>query len=279
MDGPPAPESAAGVAQSLIEPVAQARTALDAELMVSHLVGMVRTGVEGDADNVEHTVDLLLDQLVIPLETIGSAGALAVLRLLSHYGSAGSRARAADAAGRLAGSGVADVAWAGRVGRPEFLRAWRNSDPFGSQDSMGVHFTDRGRDHTLMVLIDHDLGGGLKDAWVAEGAEAGALRQRILDTLADEPDLEFADLDVTEVARALRDAVAAPPCPVEPDQVEDVAANLELVRVRARRLCELAGIEPTEPLSSMGARSAVGTLPPSGPTPAARRSGSAPDVG
>ncbi|MGL4178429.1 MAG: plasmid pRiA4b ORF-3 family protein, partial [Dermatophilaceae bacterium] len=262
------------MAQSLIDPVAQARTALEAEIVLSHVIGVVREGVEGDAEDVEHAVALLLHELVAPLEAVGSAGALAVLRLLGVYGVERSRALAADAAGRLAGSGVDDAPWAGRVGRPEFLRAWRSSDLFGAQDSVGVQFTDRGRDHTLMLLVDHDLGGGLKDAWVAEGREARALRQRVIDSLAAEPALELADLDLTEAARALRDAVASPPCPVEPDQVEDLAAHLELVRVRSRHLCDLAGIEPAVlPTAAPTAGPAVaarlpgpvGAVPPPGP--------------
>jgi hypothetical protein len=139
------------------------------------------------------------------------------------------------------------------------LRAWRYGDVFGQQSSLGVLFTDRGRDHALMVLVDHALGGGIKDAWVAEGRQAQGLRDRVMTGLADEPMAVFDDIDVAAVAQALRDALACPPCPAEEDQHEDVATHLVLVRSRAERLAEVAKLAPM--VEPAGAGAVPGALP------------------
>lgn len=158
--------------------------------------------MEGDEDDVAEALFLLLTGVVAPLESVGSAEALAVLRVLEVYGPPQARSAAARAVARLVAAGVLDRPWAGRVGRPEFLRAWRYEDVFGEQTSLGV-LTDRGRDHALTVLIDHLLGGGIKDAWVAEGRDATRLRARVVEGLAREPDVVVEDVDVAEAARVL----------------------------------------------------------------------------
>jgi len=76
------PELEAAVAESLLAPVARSRTALQAEVVVSHMIGTVREGVEGGPEGVEDAVRLLLRGLVAPLEGAASADALAVLRVL-----------------------------------------------------------------------------------------------------------------------------------------------------------------------------------------------------
>ncbi|MGL4745539.1 MAG: plasmid pRiA4b ORF-3 family protein, partial [Dermatophilaceae bacterium] len=245
VDGP-SPELVADIALSFTVPVAEARTALEAETSLSYIIGLVRAGTEGDAEDAERSVGLMLAQVVDALEKMASAEALAVLRVLAVYGQDRNRSMAMRAGRRLAESGVHDAPWAGRVGRPEFVRAWSSSDGLGAQTSLGLLFTDDGTEHAVMLLIDHDLGGGVKDAWTVEGSAAGAMRERVLELATGESEMEFADLDVAEAAAMLRDAMAAPPCPVEPDQVEDATGNFELVRVRCRWLCRLAGIDEPE---------------------------------
>jgi hypothetical protein len=86
------------------------------------------------------------------------------------------------------------------------LRAWRYGDVFGQQSSIGVLFDDRGREHALMV--DHALGGGIKDAWVAGGRQAKGPRNRVAAQMADEPVAVFEDIDVRTAAEGLRAALA-----------------------------------------------------------------------
>jgi hypothetical protein len=107
-----------------------------------------------------------------------------------------------------------------------------------------VLFEDLGREHALMVLVDHNLGGGIKDAWIAEGRQAKGLRNRIADELGDRPDAVFEDVDLATAVGVLRVALACPPCPVQDDQIEDVATNPFMVRSRTDRLAELVGPLP-----------------------------------
>jgi hypothetical protein len=124
-------------------------------------------------------------------EMIASVEALALLRVCSVLGPAKSRNAARESAGRLAAAGVADRPWAGRVGRPVMLRAWRYGDVFGAQSSVGVLFDYRGREHVVMVLVDHLLGGGVKDCWVSEGRAAKDMRNSVAAAMAGEPDTFF----------------------------------------------------------------------------------------
>jgi hypothetical protein len=241
----PPPELAAAVAHSVIGSVAHARTPLEAELVVSEVLGTVELGVVGGEDDAAEAVSVLMTSVVEHAERIGTADALATLRVCAALGPTGCRALATEAAGRVAAAGVAERPWAARLGRPDVLRAWRYGDVFGEQESFGVLFTDRGRDHALMILVDHGLGGGVKDAWVAEGRQARGVRDRVMAGLADEPTAVFEDIDVRTAAQLLRDALECPPCPVQDDQVEDVATHLVLARARAERHADLVGLPPS----------------------------------
>jgi hypothetical protein len=141
----------------------------------------------------------------------------------------------------LAAGGVADRPWAGRVGHPTMLRAWRFGDVFGAQSSVGVLFDYRGREHVLMVLVDHLLGGGIKDCWVCEGRPVKQTRNTVAAAMASKPDTFFEDIDAAAVAGLLGSALANPPCPEQADQIEDVAKHLYLVRARVELVAQLAG--------------------------------------
>jgi hypothetical protein len=240
--GDPPPELAAGVAGSLMEAVAEARSPLDAERVLCLVLGMLGTRIDGDDGDRADAVRQLLVAVIDHCERAGDVEALAALRVCSVLGPDETRTAARAAGDRLAGAGVADRPWAARLGRPAPLRAWRYGDVFGGQTSIGVLFDDRGREHALMVLVDHHLGGGIKDAWVAEGKKTKGLRNRIAAKLADEPVAVFEDIDFGTASRALREALACPPCPEQDDQIEDVATHLFLVRSRADHLAEIAGL-------------------------------------
>jgi hypothetical protein len=234
------PELVAGVAGSLRTALAQARSPLAAELVLCRMLGMLETGIDGGEPDRADAVRVLLTEVIDECDRVASVEALAVLRVCSTLGPAETRAAAKAAADRLEHAGVADRPWVGRLARPAALRAWRYGDVFGQQSSIGVLFDDRGREHVLMVLVDHALGGGIKDAWVAEGKQAKGLRNRIAANMADEPVAVFEDIDVRTAAQGLREALACPPCPEQDDQIEDVATHLFLVRSRADHLAALA---------------------------------------
>jgi hypothetical protein len=238
-----APDWLVGAATaSLLAAISEARSALAAELVLCEAFGAVETGLPDDADDQERpeALALMLGQVINHGEMIASAEALALLRVCSVVGPATSRSAARESAGRLAAAGVADRPWAGRVGRPEMLRAWRYGDVFGAQSSVGVLFDYRGREHVVMVLVDHLLGGGVKDCWVAEGRAAKDMRNSVAAAMAGDPDTFFEDIDAAAVVALLGSALVCPPCPEQPDQIEAVSNHLHLVRARVEHLARPA---------------------------------------
>jgi hypothetical protein len=232
-----------GVATAtLLAAIAESRNALAAELVLCATLGAVENGLPDDADEQERleALALMLGQVIDHGEMIASAEALALLRVCSVLGPAKYRSAARESAGRLAAAGVADRPWAGRVGRPEMLRAWRYGDVFGAQSSVGVLFDYRGREHAVMVLVDHLLGGGVKDCWVSEGRAAKDMRNSFAAAMAGNPDTFFEDINAATGAALLGSALACPPCPEQADQIEDVNNHLYLVRARVEHLTQLA---------------------------------------
>jgi hypothetical protein len=244
-----ADELIAAATMSLVSEIAQARHPLAAEMVLCAALGAVETALPDDVDEKERlaAVTFMLGQVIGHAETLGTVEALALLRVCSVLGPATSRSAAHEGAGRLAAAGVPDRPWAGRVGSPEMLRAWRYGDFFGAQSSIGVLFAYRGREHCFMVLIDHLLGGGVKDCWVSEGREAKAMRNSVAAAMAGEPETFFEDIDAATAAELLGAALARPPCPEQIDQIEDVSTHSYLLQARVERLTRLAGSPPVSP--------------------------------
>ena len=223
--------------------IAEARSPLAAELIMCGAFAAVDAGLPDDADEEERldALTTLLGQIIGHAQELATVDALALLRVCSVLGPATSRAAAGRGAAQLAAAGVADRPWAGRVGHPTMLRAWRYGDLIGAQSSVGVLFDYRGREHALMVLIDHMLGGGIKDCWVSEGRPAKEMRDTVAAAMASNPTTLFEDIDAVAVAGLLGSALANPPCPEQTDQIEDVAKYLYLVRARVDHVAQSAG--------------------------------------
>ena len=239
-------ELLAAATMSLLAGIAEARHPLAAELVLCAAIGAVETGMPDHADEQDRldALTFMLGQVIAHAETLATVEALALLRVCSVLGPETSRDAAGPAADRLAATGVADRPWASRVGSPELLRAWHYGDVFGAQSSVGVLFDYRGREHVLMVLVDQQLGGGVKDCWVSEGRAAKDMRNSVATAMAGEPTTFFEDIDAAAVTGLLGSALGNPPCPEQPDQLEDVFNHLYLLRARVAHLARLAEIAP-----------------------------------
>ncbi len=229
-------ELVAPIAESLLTEIAAVRRPLDAELALCHVFAIVDRGIHGDAHEREMALTTLLEQVLENAENLGTERALALVRTCASLGPERSRAAARAAAERMTGAGVRAPSWIETIGRPTPLRAWRYADLLGEQESLGVLFSYRGRDHALTVLVDHPLGGGLKDVWVAEGRKATGLHDVVRAGIVADPELTFADVDMAVAAECLRRALSHPVVPVDDDQVEDVAGMLYLARSRSEHL-------------------------------------------
>lgn len=226
------------LAADMVRAVAAASTPLAAELALSPMLGTLdRMAPEESTpeDRAAMRRDLL-GGLISWAESAPSPGALTLLRVAAVLGDPETRHRAGSAADRVAASGVQDRPWAGQLGRPELVRVWWYADMFGDQESVTLQYGYHHREHTVSALIDHQLGGGVKDCWVAEGGKARGLRDRTAAHMADNPVALFEDIDAARAVQILSPALDHPPCPVEDDQIEDVTRYLEIVRSRVAAL-------------------------------------------
>ena len=237
------PEELAGaIARILMREVSACRTALAAELVLSEVMGITRLSCPPEAswDEESEAVDALLSAVTVLAERDGSAAALALLRVLAVLAVPDVSEKAVAAAGRLADAGLPDRPWVRFLGRPRFLRAWRYGDRFGFQESVSVMFDYASREHVATVLIDHPLGSGVKDAWVAEGKRARRFRAMTAQQMAGNPDTFLEDLLMGQAHDLLSAALDIEPCPEQYDQIHDVACHLPLVVARVALLGAMA---------------------------------------
>ncbi len=236
-------ELADGITRILMREVATESTALGAELALSELMGMAQLAcpVEATWDERSESVDALVGSVTEIAERDASAPALALLRVIAVLAIPNVSDQAAQAARRLADAGVPDQPWVSSLGRPKVVRAWRYGDDFGYQESVSVMFDYAFREHVASVLIDHPLGGGVKDCWIAEGKRARGLRGSMAQEMAGKPATYFEDLGMGRTRDVLATALRSQPCPEQPDQIRDVAFYLPLVTARVALLEALAG--------------------------------------
>jgi hypothetical protein len=211
------------------------RRPLDAEMWASELLGMLELGApDGSTLEEREAVTLnLATRLAEYAVDQASPTGLAILRTLSVIGPPESRALARAEATRMAEGGRRDRAWADKLGRPEVGRSWRFRDPEGSQESVTVVFRYGKQEHTLSVLIDHDLGGGVKDCWIGEDPD-GVLAETRAALEPEGIEIEFVPAELSR--DRLRAALDRPECPETEDEIEDVAMCRALLRARVERL-------------------------------------------
>lgn len=97
--------------------------------------------------------------------------------------------------------------WVRTVGLVEPSRGWVASDVYGDQDSLIVAYRQQGapHEHALIVLVDHNLSGQAKDAWICANADDAVARW----LSSDDPRLRVREEVIDEVLRRLRDAMVA----------------------------------------------------------------------
>lgn len=240
--------------------VARARWPLEAEVHVSDVLGRLEATLAEDGllppdAEDDDPLGLLFAQVVAHAQGLRTARGLAVLRALAVFADDDFREHVTHVADDLAASGIREPAWARTIGRPAVERCWRFGDVVGSQESIHVVFAYSRRRHGLAVLIDHELGGGVKDCWVSEDPDQmwRAVRrsaQTGAGTFLDE-------ISWFEARERLLTAVAHESCPVAPDQVEDVGRFFHLLAAR------LTLADDDEP----AAAATAGREAPAGPAP------------
>jgi hypothetical protein len=169
--------------------------------------------------------------LVAAAEQEASARSTAMLRALAALAPLEVAAEAERAASRLAAKGVPLPAWSEKVGRPELAGAWLGTDPFGDADLLLLAYRyDDWVEHALSILIDHNLGGIVKDAGLLHFSPA------IVERMRADPELEVRELEPDEAAWWLRSALHATDSVFFPYDNVELHALRPLLDARARLL-------------------------------------------
>jgi hypothetical protein len=178
--------------------------ALDAEQWISGLVGTWQMGPTPDPD-----ADRLFGPgLVLALEHLGGSGALIVLRALAAIGDESYASLARQAANRLAGAGVTGPSWLEGLGQAEPVAALLMCDDDGFDDGLSVmvEFATPGAEHhTLGIYIDHNMGGLVKDVFIA--GPLSSVREQLERSAPDSDRLALRELDLAEARARAQDAL------------------------------------------------------------------------
>jgi len=200
---------------------------VDAELWGSDVIGALSSAGQAAA------MTALAQALVPAAEEAATPDSLAVLRVFAAVGSPGLREAAGVAASRVASQGVADAPWAAEIGDPRAGECWHYADVGGRHESLAMTFAYGNRQHAVSVLIDHGLGGRIKDVWVAKGSD------RLFATelaVGSDPLVVFEMIDAAEARVRLAEALIAGECPEQPDQADDISAHRALLLARLSQL-------------------------------------------
>jgi hypothetical protein len=216
----------------VLSDVSGLQDATQAECWASEIVS-IWSGEKFPDGNAE---EVFLPAFVRALERRASAKALATLRALSGVGSESLSRRAEAAADRLAGRGFPEPRWSGRVGRAEPVAAeLMYEESFDDGVSVFIEFASPGGErHTLGIYIDHNLGGLVKDAFLA--GPLSEVRSELPPRAHNDVGLALRELSLAEARARVEAALFMLDHTYEPPVEEDVRTLRALVDARLRGL-------------------------------------------
>ena len=174
-------------------------------------------------------------ELIGLAEKEATPAVVALLRTIAVHGPQTACSAATAAADSLVAGGLPEPPFAEVLGRPVPRECFSYGDDFGQQESIALTFAYGRKKHAVCVLVDHDLGGGVKDCWIT--AKATATRKKY-ESLGGGGMTSYADLSLAEGVAKLQAALAAEPCPEQVDQVRDTQTFLPMLRQRVALLVE-----------------------------------------
>jgi hypothetical protein len=206
--------------------------ALEAEQWASALIGTWHVRPM-PAQDVE---DLFFPGFVDALEQLGTARALATLRALAAVRADAHGRRASRAADRLAARGFSEAPWTAAVGRARPTAAALMSEAaFDDGLSVMVEYAGPGCEpHTLGIYIDHNLGGLVKDVFLA--GPLTEVRGQFDRHAPNHVGLVIRDLDLAEARARVEAALYMVDHTYDPPVNEDVRLLRALVDARMRVL-------------------------------------------
>jgi hypothetical protein len=156
------------------------RSPLDAELMVSELLGTWwgHRAPRAQANGAD-LEELIGEGLVQYAADQASPAALALLSGIACLGTSRQAAAAETAALALIEQGIPRPGWADHVGAVAAAECYLNADPFGDRDEVVCLFSYAGADlHALVLVVDYNADGLLRDGWVTSQVDTLLRRGR-----------------------------------------------------------------------------------------------------
>ena len=142
------------------------RSPLDAELMVSELLG-TWWGQRGGGRRAATVEQLVGEGLVDYAGEQRSPAALALLSGIACLGTSRQAAKAERAALELIEAGVPRPGWAQHLGAVTPAECYVNPDDLGDTDEVICVFSYAGEEpHALVSVVDYNADGMIKDGWV-----------------------------------------------------------------------------------------------------------------
>jgi hypothetical protein len=224
------------------------RSPLDAELMVSEMLGTWwgERGPHAAGAGTADLEELIGEGLVEYAAQHPSPAALALLSGIACLGTPRQAAQAERAGLALIDRGVARPGWSEHVGAVAAGDCYVNSDIFGDRDEAVCLFSYAGADpHALVMAVDYNTGGILRDGWVT--SKVGTLLERCRGP-EDTPDGRpgrggFRLVTAAQARRLLEAALDATDDAADPPVSESFPAYHAFIRARIRTLC------PNEPVA------------------------------
>lgn len=209
------------------------RDSLDAEQWASSLLGVMHAlPMLPDQDLAE----LFVPGLVAALEALGTRRALATLRALTAVVDPDHAVFARAAGDRLLAAGQPEPSWAPHLGGVQpTVAALMSEEAFDDGFSVMVEFAGPNVEtHTVGIYVDHNLGGLVKDAFLA--GPLAEVRGQLERQAAGEATVAVRDLDLAEARARVEGAFEMLDRTWDPPINEDVPGLRALVEARLRAL-------------------------------------------
>jgi len=220
------------------------RSPLDAELMVSELLGtwwrqQPRPGGRNGRATARRHADveeLVGEGLVDYAAEQGSPAALALLSGIACLGTPHQAIKAERAALELMERGVARPGWAEHAGAVVAANCYVNTDAYGDRDEVICVFSYAGQDeHALVVIVDYNSGGMVKDGWVT--SQVGKLLAYCQDLGGPDGQRNtFARVDPPDARGLLESALLMTEAIAEPAVSKSFPSYHAFIRARIRTL-------------------------------------------
>ena len=216
------------------------RSPLDAELMVSELLG-TWWGQRGGGRRAATVEQLVGEGLVDYAGEQRSPAALALLSGIACLGTSRQAAKAERAALQLIEDGVPRPGWAQHLGAVTPAECYVNPDDLGDTDEVICVFSYAGEEpHALVSVVDYNADGMIKDGWVTSRVSKLLDHCREISSQrgvkGSEARHTFRQVDAGQARHMLETALTMTDSVADPSVSESFASYHAFIRARIRAL-------------------------------------------